>query len=120
MKKILVVDDAASTRELIGYTLKDAGYDITQANDGVEALEVAQNVIFDLVLTDINMPNMDGISLVRYLRRLPGYQSTPILLSTIESGKSIKVLGKQAGATALIIKPMNREVLFKAVKRMLG
>ena len=80
MKRILAVDDSASMRQMVGFTLKNAGYDVTEAKDGQEALEVAKNKEFDVIISDVNMPNMDGIELVKNLRTLPQFKFTPILI----------------------------------------
>lgn len=120
MATILAVDDSASIRQMVAFTLKDAGYDVTQANDGQEALNIAKSGKFDLVLTDVNMPNMDGISLTRELRGLPAYKFTPILLLTTESSAEKKQEGKSAGATGWLVKPFQPEKLLSTVQRVLG
>lgn len=120
MSKILAVDDSASMRQMVSFTLKGAGYEVIEACDGVEALAEAKKGAVDLVLSDINMPNMDGISLVRELRSLPNYKFTPILMLTTESGGDKKVEGKQAGATGWVVKPFNPEQLLKTIKKVLG
>ena len=120
MATILAVDDSASIRQMVAFTLKDAGYDVTQANDGQEALNIAKSGKFDLVLTDVNMPNMDGISLTRELRSLPAYKFTPVLLLTTESSAEKKQEGKTAGATGWLVKPFQPEKLLSTVQRVLG
>ena len=95
---ILTVDDSASMRQMVSFTLKRAGYTVVEAADGVEALNYARTSAVDLVLTDVNMPNMDGISLVRELRQLQAYKFVPMLMLTTESGQDKKMLGKAAGA----------------------
>ncbi|MER2493851.1 response regulator [Catenovulum sediminis] len=119
MKKILAVDDSASMRQMVAFTLKKAGYDVQQAKDGVEALDMAQNSRFDLVLSDVNMPNMDGISLIRNLRALPDYKYTPLLMLTTESGLEKKSEGKAAGATGWIVKPFNPDQLIATIGKVL-
>ena len=94
MAKILAVDDSASMRQMVSFTLKGAGYEVVEAVDGKDALQKAQAGKADLVLTDVNMPNMDGISLVKHLRSLPNYKFTPILLLTTESAPEKKQEGK--------------------------
>ena len=106
---ILAVDDSASMRQMVRYTLEGAGYKVVQAADGVEALEYARGGSVDLVLTDVNMPRMDGIALVRELRTLDNYKFVPMLVLTTESGQETKLRGKQAGATGWIVKPFNPE-----------
>jgi two-component system chemotaxis response regulator CheY len=116
---ILAVDDSASMRQMVNFTLKGAGYEVVQAADGVEALEYARRNSVDLVLTDVNMPRMDGIALVRELRSLPTYRYTPMLVLTTESSQEKKMQGKQAGATGWIVKPFNPEQLLATIARVL-
>ena len=112
MNNILIVDDSTSMRQMVDHTLSSAGFNITAAEDGDVALDIAKRRMadhpgdaFDLVITDVNMPNMDGISLIRELRTLTDYQFKPILVLTTESGDDKKREGKQAGATGWIVKP---------------
>jgi two-component system, chemotaxis family, chemotaxis protein CheY len=116
---ILAVDDSASMRQMVNVTLKGAGYQVVQAVDGVEALEYARQHSVDLVLTDVNMPRMDGITLVKELRTLPSYRYTPMLVLTTESSQEKKSQGKQAGATGWIVKPFNPEQLLATIARVL-
>jgi two-component system chemotaxis response regulator CheY len=116
---ILTVDDSASMRQMVRFTLEAAGYQVLQAADGVEALEMARGQGADLVLTDVNMPRMDGITLVRELRALEGYRYVPMLVLTTESGQETKQRGKQAGATGWIVKPFNPEQLLATIARVL-
>ena len=116
---ILAVDDSASMRQMVRFTLEGAGYKVVQASDGMEALEVARGASVDLVLTDVNMPRMDGISLVRELRSLDSYRLVPMLVLTTESGQETKMRGKQAGATGWIVKPFNPEQLLATISRVL-
>lgn len=118
-KVILAVDDSASMRKMVHFTLSGAGYDVVQAVDGVEALEYARGHAVDIVLTDVNMPRMDGISLVKELRALPTYRYTPMLVLTTESSQEKKIEGKQAGATGWIVKPFNPEQLLATIARVL-
>ena len=120
MTSILAVDDSASMRQMVTFTLKGAGYDVTEAKDGAEALNIAKGKKFNLVITDVNMPNMDGISLTRELRALADYKFTPILTLTTESSDDKKRAGKQAGATGWIVKPFNPDQLIATVKKVLG
>jgi len=117
---ILAVDDSASMRQMVSFTLKGAGHDVTEAVDGVDALNKAKSGKFDLVLTDVNMPNKDGITLIKDLRALPPYKFTPMLMLTTESGSDKKMQGKAAGATGWIVKPFNPEQLLKTIKKVLG
>lgn len=117
---ILAVDDSASMRQMVSFTLKGAGYDVVEAADGVEALNFAKTKGVNLVITDVNMPNMDGIQLIRELRTLPAYKFIPLLMLTTESGMDKKQEGKAAGATGWIVKPFNPEQLLSTVKKVLG
>ena len=120
MATILAVDDSASMRQMVSFTLKAAGFTVTEAVDGVDALNKAKTGKFDLVLTDVNMPKMDGISLIRELRALSSYKFTPILMLTTESGADKKSEGKSAGATGWIVKPFNPDQLLATIKKVLG
>jgi two-component system chemotaxis response regulator CheY len=104
---------------MVKYTLEGAGYQVVQASDGVEALDFAKTRGVDLVLTDVNMPRMDGITLVKELRGLDSYRLTPMLVLTTESGQDTKQRGKQAGATGWIVKPFNPEQLLATIARVL-
>ena len=117
-KRILVVDDSNSMRQMVAFSLTGAGYDVMEAADGQKAFDIAQNNNFDLVLSDVNMPLMDGIQLVKELRKLPTFKFTPILMLTTEASKEKKMQGKQAGATGWIVKPFNPEQLLGPVKRV--
>ena len=116
---ILTVDDSASMRQMVSFTLKRAGYTVVEAADGVEALYYARTSAVDLVLTDVNMPNMDGISLVRELRQLQAYKFVPMLMLTTESGQDKKMQGKAAGATGWLVKPFNPEKLLATIVKVL-
>lgn len=120
MSKILAVDDSASMRQMVSFTLKGAGFDVTEAMDGEEALKIAKGEKFDLVLSDVNMPVMDGITLVKNLRGLADYKYIPILMLTTESAGDKKMEGKQAGATGWIVKPFNPDQLLKTINKVLG
>lgn len=120
MTKILAVDDSASMRQMVSFTLKSAGYEVVEASDGKEALAKAQGLTVDLVLSDVNMPVMDGITLVTELRKLPAYKFVPMLMLTTESAGDKKMAGKQAGATGWIVKPFNPEQLLGTIKKVLG
>ena len=120
MSKILAVDDSASLRQMVCFTLKEAGHEVVEAADGAEALEFARGAAVDLVISDVNMPQMDGITLVRELRGLAEYKFTPILLLTTESSDDKKAAGKAAGATGWLVKPFDPETLLSTIKRVLG
>ncbi len=119
-KTILAVDDSASMRQMVGVTLRSAGYEVIEASDGDEALAYARDHAVDLVLTDVNMPRMDGITLVAQLRALPAYHLTPLLLLTTESSPERKIQGKQAGATGWMVKPFNPDQLLATLERVFG
>jgi len=104
---------------MITFTLKGAGFEVLEAGDGVEALEVAKGKKLSLVVTDVNMPRMDGITLVQRLRALPEFKFTPILVLTTESDASMKQKGKEAGATGWIVKPFSPEKLLEVVNKVL-
>jgi len=118
--RILAVDDSASMRQMVAFTLTSAGFQVAEAEDGKVALEMAQKEKFNLVLADVNMPNMDGITLVRALRGLADYKFTPLLMLTTESTPEKKQEGKSAGATGWLVKPFNPEQLVSTVKRVIG
>lgn len=120
MKEILAVDDSSSMREMVSFTLKSGGYTVVSASDGVEAMKIARSRPVSLVLTDLNMPNMDGIRLIKELRGLPGYKFTPILMLTTESANDKKQEGKEAGATGWVVKPFNPDQLLSTIKKVLG
>jgi two-component system chemotaxis response regulator CheY len=117
-RTILAVDDSASMRQMLGVTLRSAGYAVIEATDGDEALDYARAHAVDLVLTDVNMPRMDGITLVAQLRTLPAYQLTPLLVLTTESSPERKIQGKQAGATGWMVKPFNPDQLLSTLERV--
>lgn len=119
-KTIITVDDAATMRKMIAFTLKGAGHEVLEASDGAEALKTLQARQVDLVITDVNMPNMDGITLTRSLRALPQFARTPIVLLTTESAPEKKAEGKAAGATGWIVKPFQQDQLLAVVSKVLG
>lgn len=119
-KKILAVDDSASIRKSISFVLTQEGYEVVEAVDGVDGLEKAKADKFGLVITDINMPNMDGIELIKQLRGTDGYKFTPIIALTTESQDSKMQEGKAAGATGWIVKPFTSEKLLAIVKKIIG
>ena len=118
--RILVVDDSASMRQMVAFALSWAGFSVDEAEDGQVALGRAQGQKFNAVVTDVNMPNMDGISLIRALRGLPDYKFTPMLMLTTESAADKKAEGKAAGATGWLVKPFNPEQLVATVQKVLG
>jgi len=119
-KRVLTVDDSASIRQMVSFTLKNAGYEVVEAVDGKDALSKLNGDPIHMVITDLNMPNLDGISLVKNIRSNPAYKFIPIVLLTTESQESKKIEGKQAGATGWIVKPFKPEQLVAVMKKVLG
>jgi two-component system chemotaxis response regulator CheY len=119
-KIIMTVDDSASIRQMVGFTLKQAGYGVVEAQDGQDALGKLNGSQVHMVITDLNMPNMDGIELIRQLRAKPQFKFTPIIMLTTESQASKKQEGKSAGATGWIVKPFKPEQLLAVTKKVLG
>ena len=118
MRKILTVDDSTSMRQMVRATLQSAGYDVVEAADGEDALQFARDNAVDLVISGVNMPRMDGITLVSQLRSLPAYRLTPLLLLTTESSQEKKLEGKRAGATGWIVKPFNPAQLLTTLDKL--
>jgi len=119
--KLLIVDDSTMLRDMLSYALNEGGYnDVIEATDGVDGLKKAEKTLFDLIITDVNMPNMDGITLIGELRKLPQYSKTPILVLTTERGDEMKAKGKASGATGWIVKPFVPDQLLKAVNIVLS
>jgi two-component system chemotaxis response regulator CheY len=117
-KTILTVDDAATMRKMVSFTLRGAGHEVLEAQDGAIALNVLQSRAVDLVITDVHMPNMNGIELTRQLRALPSFGRTPIILLTTESDPGKKAEGRAAGATGWIVKPFSQEQLLAIVAKL--
>ena len=118
-KTVMTVDDSATMRNMISFTLTGAGHEVLQASDGREALSLLQTRKVDMVISDINMPNMDGVTLTRELRALPQFRTTPIILLTTESSPERKADGRAAGATGWIVKPFQPEQLLAVVSKVL-
>jgi two-component system chemotaxis response regulator CheY len=119
-KTILTTDDSASMRQLIGFTLRRAGYDVVEGVDGRDALTKLAGTAVQMIITDLNMPNMDGIELIRQVRALPQYRFVPIIMLTTESDGTKKMAGRAAGASGWIVKPFQTEQLVAVVKKFLG
>lgn len=119
-KTILAVDDSASIRQLVSFTLKSAGYDVIEAIDGMDGLEKAKAKPISLVITDQNMPRMDGMTLVKNLRALPQYKTAPILILTTESSDAMKAQGRAVGATGWLVKPFDPQKLLEVIKKVIG
>lgn len=118
MKRILTVDDSASVRQMVSFTLRKAGYEVVEAVDGKDGLGKVGGGKLDLIITDLNMPNMDGIEMISIIRKLPGYSFVPILMLTTESQAEKKDAGRKAGATGWIVKPFNADQLIAVVQKL--
>jgi len=116
---IMTADDSPSMRQLIAFTLRNAGYEVVEAADGKDALERLTGAAVEMLITDLNMPNLDGIELIRRVRALPNYKYIPIVMVTTESEESKKQLGRAAGATAWIVKPFRGEQLVALARRFM-
>ena len=119
-KTIMTVDDSASVRQMVSFTLNSAGYEVLEACDGKDALAKLNGDKVNMIITDLNMPNMDGIDLIRNVRGDSGYKFVPIVMLTTESQAEKKLAGKEAGATGWIVKPFKPEQLVAVVKKLLG
>ena len=117
-KTIMVVDDSISIRQVVGIALKQAGYDVIEGVDGKDALAKLTGQKVNLIISDVNMPNMDGISFVRELKTRPAYKFTPVLMLTTESQEDKKEQGKAAGARAWMVKPFKPDALLAAVQKL--
>jgi two-component system chemotaxis response regulator CheY len=118
-KTALVVDDSPTMRQMVAFTLTNAGFTVIEAVNGKDAVAKVAGKKMDLVVTDLNMPEMDGITLIRELRKTPDFRYTPILMLTTESAIEKKMQGKEAGATGWIVKPFNPDVLLKTIAKIL-
>ena len=117
-KMIMIVDDSASLRQVVGIALKGAGYDVLEASDGKDALSKLTGQKVNLIVSDVNMPNMDGITMVEEVKKLPQYKFTPIMMLTTESEPDKKARGKAAGAKAWLVKPFQPPTLLDAVSKL--
>ncbi len=115
----LIVDDSATIRQMLAFTLREAGFDVTEASDGQDALAQLGGARVDLVITDLNMPRMDGIALIRELRSRPASRQTPVLMLTTESQEAKRQEGRAAGATGWIVKPFHPERLLRVIGKVL-
>lgn len=118
MTKILAVDDSASVRQMVTFTLQGAGYEVVNAVDGKDGLTKAGQHKFDMIITDLNMPNLDGIGMITEIRKLAGCSFVPILMLTTESQAEKKDAGRKAGATGWIVKPFNAEQLIAVIRKL--
>lgn len=118
-KTIMIVDDSASIRQVVALTLKGAGFDVIDAVDGVDALKKLNGVKIHLLITDVNMPNMDGITLVQEAKKIPAYKFTPMMMLTTEASDEKKQAGRAAGAKAWLVKPFQPPMLLAAVSKLI-
>jgi two-component system chemotaxis response regulator CheY len=119
-KPVLCVDDSASVRQMVSFTLESSGYSPTTAVDGADALVKLQSGRFSLIITDLNMPNLDGIGMIRKVRAMPQHAGIPIVMLTTESDEAKKAQGKAAGATGWIVKPFDQARLIAVVSKLIG
>ena len=119
-KSVLIVDDSASMRQMLKFTLQKAGFAVAEGSDGREGLKQLASARPDLIITDLNMPNMDGLDFIRGVRAQPGFRATPILMLTTESEDGKKQAGKAAGATGWIVKPFQQDQLLAVVAKVLA
>ncbi len=118
-KTILIVDDSASIRQVVAITLKGAGYDVVEACDGKDALSKLDGRKIHLIISDVNMPNMDGITFVKQMKILPAYKFTPVIMLTTEAGADKKAEGQAAGAKAWVVKPFQPTQMLTAVSKLI-
>jgi two-component system, chemotaxis family, chemotaxis protein CheY len=119
-RHIMTVDDSKTMRDMVTFTLRGAGFQVCEAEDGQKALQVLKTTTVDLVITDLNMPKLDGVGLIRALRADPKHRSVPILMLTTESDPAKKAEGRGAGATGWLVKPFNPEKLVELIHRVCG
>jgi two-component system chemotaxis response regulator CheY len=119
MRKIMIVDDSVSMRQMVGFTLRQGGFDVVEAEHGQDAMDKLQGSVVDLIITDLNMPVMDGITLIQNVRKLVSMKSKPILMLTTEGLAAKKEQGKAAGATGWLVKPFDPEKLLQTVAKVL-
>ncbi|WP_451971175.1 response regulator [Azospirillum endophyticum] len=119
-KTVMTVDDSRTMRDMVSFTLRGAGYEVVEAADGQQAMSAIATTKVDLVITDLNMPVMDGLTLIRKLRAIPAHRTLPILMLTTEADDSKKAEGRAAGATGWIVKPFNPDKLISVVQKVCG
>ncbi len=118
-KTILIVDDSASIRQVVGIALRGAGFDVLEAVDGVDGLKKCDGQKIHLIISDVNMPNMDGITFVTELKKIAAYKFTPVIMLTTEGSDEKKAAGKAAGAKAWVVKPFRAEQMLDAVNKLI-
>jgi two-component system, chemotaxis family, chemotaxis protein CheY len=119
-KTILIVDDSFSLRQTLSLALRRAGYEVVEAGDGEEALSRLDGRKYNLIISDVNMPKMDGITFVKAAKALPNYRFTPIIMLTTESDPNKAMAGKAAGVRAWVLKPFQPAVLLDAVAKLIA
>ncbi len=119
MKTIMIVDDSVSIRQVVGMTLKNEGFQVIEAVDGTDALKKLTGQKVHLIISDVNMPNMDGITLLKEIKQLPAYRFTPVVMLTTEGADEKKEQGRAAGAKAWITKPFRPEQMLAAVNKLI-
>jgi len=119
-KTILIVDDSASLRQVVAIALKGAGYDVLEAGDGKEGLAKLDGSKINLIISDVNMPNMDGIEMVKEIKTMANYKFTPIIMLTTEAGADMKEQGKSAGVKAWVVKPFKPDQMLDAVSKLIA
>lgn len=117
-KTILIVDDSPSLRQTVAIALRTAGYEVIEAGDGKEGIALLDGRKVNLIISDVNMPNMDGLSMVREIKTMPNYKFTPIIMLTTEAGDDKKQQGKEAGVRAWVVKPFKPEQMLDAVSKL--
>ena len=118
-KTIMIVDDSATLRQVVSIALKGAGYDVIEGCDGKDALSKLTGQKVHLIVSDVNMPNMDGITFVQEVKKLPAYKFTPVIMLTTEAGEDKKSAGQAAGAKAWVVKPFKPEQMLTAVSKLI-
>jgi two-component system chemotaxis response regulator CheY len=117
-KTIMIVDDSPSLRSVVAIALKGAGYEVIEAGDGKEGLSRLDGKKVNLIISDVNMPGMDGISMAKEIKQMPNYKFTPIIMLTTESGADMKTAGKEAGVKAWVVKPFKPDQMLDAVSKL--
>ncbi len=118
-KVIMIIDDSPSIRQVVSMTVQKAGYEVIEAEDGQDALNKLENQKVNLIICDVNMPNMDGITFLKTLKNLPNHKFTPVIMLTTESQQSLKMEGKNAGAKAWMVKPFKPEQMLEAISKLI-
>src|SRR5512142_699963 len=119
-KNIMIVDDSASLRQVVAIALKGAGSEVVEASDGKDALGKLNGTRFNLIISDVNMPNMDGVTFLTELKKLPEHKFTPVIMLTTEGAEEMKQRGREAGAKAWVVKPFKPDQMLDAVSRLIA